>query len=162
MCISCNCTQWVLNMFVVSIQCDSDSFRFFRVMHTLRVFPSRIQRTVCTSECSWHRHANWTPNSSGIFIVRSSRQFWDFSDSLAVVGDHVIEYIETWFCCCCALLLFLFTSSTPANNRIWFFRIDTSLAVHFTHDWWSDWWILFVLRQRMGVDESRCASLHTC
>lgn len=92
MCITCTCTWWVLSVFVVSIQCDSDSFRFFRVIHTLRAFPSPIQWTVCTSECSWHRHANWTPNSSGTFIVRSSRPFRDFSDSLAVVGDHVIEY----------------------------------------------------------------------
>lgn len=82
---------WVLNVFVVSIQCDSDSFRFFRVIHTLRTFPSPIQWIVCTSECSWH--ANWTPNSSGKFIVRSSRPFRDISASLAVVGDHVIEYI---------------------------------------------------------------------
>lgn len=131
MCITCTCTWWVLSVFVVSIQCDSDSFRFFRVIHTLRAFPSPIQWTVCTSECSWHRHANWTPNSSGTFIVRSSRPFRDFSDSLAVVGDQVIEYWEFVFLCC-ALLLFLFTSSMRANNRIWFFE-STRRSLFISH-----------------------------
>lgn len=131
----------------------SDSFRIFHLTHTLR---HQIVYTSIDLECSWQSTID-TPNSSMIspFV---QVEILDISDTC---GSHTnyrmyLNIVFFFFLFLFVIVFIHIVYSSIGNNGILSFSIGTLFAVHFTHDWWSDWWILY-LRQRHGVG-SWCTS----